>query len=136
MKRGQLRDCFAEVGVKRLSAVDADSARSNQHEVGTTSDMRRQFLGEDHRTEFRVVYVWMGQEQDGFTAQGHATHYDARATQTHRGPEWRLYYSSNPVTEAMQEDDTPVSGVDNRPGSLLCRRAGRLDQRTGTLLAL
>ncbi len=108
MKRGQLRDYFAGVGVKRLSAVDADStrSRSNQHEVGTTLDMRRQFLGEDDKTRFPVVYVWLGQEQDGFTAQGDATHYDARAMKTDRGPEWRLYYSSNPVTEAMQKGDT------------------------------
>ncbi len=46
MRRGQLRDCFTGAGVKRLTAVDAEPGRSNQHEVGTTRDMRRQFLGE------------------------------------------------------------------------------------------
>ena len=104
MRRGQLRDYFVGMGVKRLSAVDAEPIRSNQHEVGTTSDMRHQFLGAV-RHEFPVIYVWLGQEQDGFTAQGTATYYDAREMRAHRHPEWRLYYRSNPVTEAMQEGD-------------------------------
>ena len=34
MKRGQLADYFEGVGVKRLSAVDAEPMTSNQHEVG------------------------------------------------------------------------------------------------------
>ena len=105
MRRGQLRDHFAGVGVKRLSAVDADPAKSNQHEIGTTIAMRNQFLGEV-RHEFPVVYVWLGREQDGFSVQGTATHYDAREMKAHRSPEWRLYYTSNPVTEAMQEGDS------------------------------
>ena len=105
MRRGQLRDHFAGVGVKRLSAVDADPAKSNQHEIGTTIAMRNQFLGEV-RHEFPVVYVWLGREQDGISVQGTATHYNARKRKTHRSPEWRLYYTSNPVTEAMQEGDT------------------------------
>ena len=46
-----------------------------------------------------------GGEQEGFTAQGRATHYDARKNQPDRPPEWRLYYRANPVTEAMQEGD-------------------------------
>ena len=91
MKRGQLRDYFAGVGAKRLSAVDAEPKRSNQHEIGTTRDMRRQFLGEEkHR--FQAIYVWLGREQDGFSVQGTATHYDAREMKAHRSPEWRLYY--------------------------------------------
>ena len=113
MRRGQLRDYFAGVGVKRLSAVDADPGKSNQHEVGTTKAMRRQFLGENHRQSFRVVYIWLGQDQDGFTADGTATHYDARIQKPARPPEWRLYYPSNPVTEAMREGDTLFLAMNN-----------------------
>jgi len=40
MKRGQLSDYFEGVGVKRLSAVDAEPKSSNQREVGTTRKMR------------------------------------------------------------------------------------------------
>lgn len=113
MRRGQLRDYFAGVGVKRLAAVDAELTRSNQHEVGTTRDMRRQFLGEVQREQFPAIYIWLGEDQDGFTAEGSATHYDARLRQIHRAAEWRLYYPSNPVTEAMQERDTLFLAMTN-----------------------
>ena len=113
MRRGQLRDYFAGVGVKRLSAVDAEPKKSNQHEVGTTHAMRHQFLGETQHQRFRVIYVWLGEDQDGFTAEGTATHYDAREKKAHRAPEWRLYYPSNPVTEAMREHDTLFLAVTN-----------------------
>jgi hypothetical protein len=92
------------VGVKTLSVVDATPSKSNQHEVGTTRDMRR-FLGEERR-RFEVSYVWLGAEQESITERGQATHYNAREKQTHRGPEWRLYYPSNPVTEVMGAGDT------------------------------
>lgn len=106
MKRGQLADYFAGVGVKRLSAVDANPGRSNQHEIGTTREMRKDFLGETQQEKFRAIYVWLGEDQDGFTAEGGATHYDARSRNPDRAAEWRLYYPPNPVTETMQEGDT------------------------------
>lgn len=106
MKRGVLADYFAGVGVKRLSAVDADPVRSNQHEIGTTQRMRRDFLGETQQQKFPAIYVWLGEDQDGFTAEGWATHYDSRLNKPDRAPEWRLYYPSNPVTETMKEGDT------------------------------
>ena len=106
MRRGQLRDHFRGVGVKRLSAVDAEPGSSNQHEVGTTRDMVTQFLGEVRRRDNPAVYIWLGQDQDGITIEGTATHYDTRERKPDRRPEWRLYYPSNPVTEAMREGDT------------------------------
>lgn len=105
MKRGQLSDYFAGVGVKRLSAVDAEAQSSNQHEVGTTSKMRADFLGQTHREEFKAIYIWLGEEHEGFTEESWATHYDARINKP-RSAEWRLYYPSNPVTEVMKEGDT------------------------------
>ena len=113
MRRGQLRDYFTGVGVKRLSAVDAEPNRSNQHEVGTTQALRAQFLGEAERERFQVIYIWLGRDQDGIRVEGSATHYDARQAQAHRAPEWRLYYPSNPVTEAMREGDTLFLAMDN-----------------------
>ena len=112
MRRGQLRDHFAGVGVKRLTAVDAESAKSNQHEVGTTRDMRDQFLGLARET-FAATYVWLGREQDGFTVEGTATHYDARENRPDRSPEWRLYYPANPVTEAMREGNALFLALTN-----------------------
>lgn len=106
MKRGVLADYFSGVSVKRLTAVDANPVRSNQHEIGTTREMRKDFLGENHQQRFPAFYVWLGEDQDGFTAEGSVTHYDARLNNPDRAAEWRLYYPSNPVTETMQEGDT------------------------------
>jgi len=105
MKRGQLSDYFEGVGVKRLSAVDAEPKTSNQHEVGTTVKMREDFLGETHQQKFPAIYIWLGGDQEGFTEESWATHYDARINKP-RAAEWRLYYPSNPVTEAMKAGDT------------------------------
>jgi len=105
MKRGQLSDYFEGVGVKRLSAVDAEPKTSNQHEVGTTKKMRDDFLGETHQEKFPAIYIWLGGDQEGFTEESWATHYDARISKP-RAAEWRLYYPSNPVTEAMKAGDT------------------------------
>ncbi len=118
MKRGQLADYFEGVGVKRLSAVDAEPKTSNQHEVGTTRKMRDDFLGESHQQKFKAVYVWLGEDQDGITADEWATHYDARLNKPDRSAEWRLYYPSNPVTEAMKAGDTLFLAKD-RSGLLL-----------------
>ncbi|WP_288941710.1 type II restriction endonuclease [uncultured Roseovarius sp.] len=105
MKRGQLSDYFEGIGVKRLSAVDAEPKTSNQHEVGTTVKMRNDFLGENHQEKFPAIYIWLGGDQEGFTEESWATHYDARIKKP-RAAEWRLYYPSNAVTEAMKAGDT------------------------------
>ena len=114
MKRGYLRDCFSGVGVKRLSAVDADPKRSNQHEVGTTAEMRTRFLGETHQKQFGVRYVFLGKVDRFLAVDGKATHYDARRGKPNRSPEWRLYYPANQVTVAMRECDTLFLAKDRK----------------------
>tara|TARA_R110002049_G_scaffold71979_8_gene185439 strand:- start:62526 stop:63758 length:1233 start_codon:yes stop_codon:yes gene_type:complete len=106
MKRGQLVDYFEGIGVKRLSVVDAEPKKSNQHEIGTTRKMREDFLSEEHQHKYKAIYIWLGEEQDGITTDSWATLYDARLTNPLRAPEWRLYYPSNPVTEIMKPGDT------------------------------
>lgn len=115
MRRGHLSEYFEGVGVKTLSVVDATPSKSNQHEVGTTKEMRH-FLGCE-RCRFDVTYLWLGGEQESITESGAATHYDTREKQPHRRPEWRLYYPSNPVTEIMTAGDTLF--LAKRPGDEL-----------------
>lgn len=112
MRYGQLSDYFTGVSVKRLTRVDAEPASSNQHEVGTTQDMRHQFLGERDQI-YQMVYIWLGLDLDGYTVEGTARHYDSREQQDRRNPEWRLYYPTNRVTEAMGEGDTLFLAKDN-----------------------
>lgn len=113
MKRGHLSEYFEGVAVKTLSVVDTTPSKSNQHEIGTTAEMRR-FLGTE-RSRFEVTYLWLGGEQESVSEEGSATHYDTREKQLHRRPEWRLYYPTNPVTEIMSAGDTLF--VAKRPGN-------------------
>jgi hypothetical protein len=116
VNKGHLSEYFEGVAVKRLSAVDANPKKSNQHEIGTTRDMRR-FLGENHQQKFEASYIWLGDEQEGISCPDFATHYDTRLNKPDRSPEWRLYYTSNAVTEIMQEGDTLF--LAKRPGNML-----------------
>lgn len=103
MRRGYLSEYFVGVAVKTLTRVDA-TPKSNQHEIGTTVEMRR-FLGEQKR-EFPATFLWLGREQDSFSEDGKLSLYDSRERKENRGPEWRLYYPTNAVTETMTEGET------------------------------
>ena len=105
MNHSHLRDLFVGVGAKRLTAVDAERNRSNQREVGTTQDMRLQFLGENYR-KYRTIYVWLDDDETSIVVEGESTHYDAREGRPNRSPEWRLYYRRNSVTETMSQGDS------------------------------
>ena len=106
MTRGHLRDYFVGVGVKRLRAVDAEPTISKQHEIGTTSQMRRQFLHADGEERFEAIFISLADDQDCVIDEGWATHYGTRSNQAHWDPEWRLCYRANRVTELTQEGDT------------------------------
>lgn len=105
MTNSYLRDHFVGVGAKRLTAVDADPSSSNQHEVGTTRDMRRHFLGE-HNRRFKTVFVWLDDKENAIVAESEANYYDVRERQPYRSSEWRLYYPRNAVTETMSQGDS------------------------------
>lgn len=105
MTRGHLRDYFVGVGVKRLRAVDAEPKISKQHEIGTTSQMRREFLHLDGKVRFKTTFVWLADDQDCVIDEGCSTHYGTRSNEAHRHPEWRLCFQANRVTELMRQGD-------------------------------
>lgn len=105
MKQGYLADYFEGAAVKSLSMVDATPTGSNQHEVGTSKSMREEFLGAE-KTRFQATYIWLDDSEQAIVHEGFATHYDTRENQPNRGPEWRLYYPANPVTEVMSAGDS------------------------------
>lgn len=112
MRHGGLSSLFDGVAVKRLAAVDASPATSNQHEItgsGTLIrilgdiDRRRSRGGDDSR--FEAVYVWLGEEGESLTEDGRLSWYDSRRNKPRRA-EWRLYYQDNAVTEMMSPGDS------------------------------
>jgi hypothetical protein len=112
IRRGLLSDLFVGVGVKKLAAVDADPSSSNQHEV-TGSKPLLQILGDQDRTfpsggtdnRFAATYIWLGGEQEAIAEEGRLSWYDSRRNDPKRSAEWRLYYQSNSITQAMRTGD-------------------------------
>ena len=93
---------FDHIVFKRLSAVEADRSRSNQHEFNGTSPLRRAF-GQDSR-RITTDFVRMADDGSWVTASGDLTWYDARAMHPTR-TEYRLYYRTNAVTSATSAGD-------------------------------
>lgn len=113
MKRGFLATYFESVGVKTLSMVDAETSKSNQHEVGDANngESLRPVLGVKSRTKpqgnrFSTTYIWLNDQQETITEYGFLSWYDTRRKQPTRGPEWRAYYQKNAVTEIISAGDT------------------------------
>ena len=111
MRYGSLSDHFTGIVAKRLSAVEADTARSNQHEFNGTNELR-QLLGGERLERSASRFIWLGGENEGITDDAPVTWYDARERHPTRS-EWRLYFQANAVTEAAQAGDLLV--VARRP---------------------
>lgn len=107
MKIDKFADYFLGVGVKRLSAVDAELKVSNLYEIGTTKKMRGGFLGEEHSREFDAEFcAWSGESNEPIMYSGKASHYDAQANLPKSSPKWKLSFPSNPITADMNAGDT------------------------------
>jgi hypothetical protein len=103
-RRGMLSDLFDGVVVKKLTLVETITPSSNQHEIQGTRPLRQMF-GDDDRRQIPTRFVWLGQEQDGFSEEGFVSWSNVRKGKP-RAAEYHLYYSSNGVTEAMKPGDT------------------------------
>ncbi|MCP4097100.1 MAG: restriction endonuclease [Planctomycetaceae bacterium] len=104
MHRGLLSDYFDGVVVKRLSAVEADTKQSNQHEFNGVHQLKK-ILGEEEPRTFPARFVWLGVEQEGISEDGFLTWYDARRDHPNRS-EYRLYFPTTPISEMASEGDT------------------------------
>ena len=97
-----LNQYFVGVAVKRLSAVEADPARSHQHEFNGIAGFR-EVLG-DARRNFDATFVHFDAEGDTTTATARATWYDAREHNPDRS-EFRLYYEPSEATDRYRPGD-------------------------------
>jgi len=113
MKQGFLSQYFAGVALKRLSAVEASPARSNQHEFNGVKELKR-ILGEsDGPIQFPSKFLYLTDDEDRPTVEeGLLTWYDSRQkARLERGvnrSEYRLYFPSNLVTGKAAEGDLLV----------------------------
>lgn len=100
-----LNQYFEGVAWKYLSAVDAERNRSNQHEFGGLVKAGfKKHLGDPGAQTLRwpTRYVYLADdEEESLSVYGSTSWYDARRDDPRRGPELRLYYEDNAVTERI-----------------------------------
>lgn len=101
MRRGLLSDYFDGVAVKRLSAVEADILRSNQHEFNSSKQLKS-LLGTPDRMQYQAIFIWIGGEQEALSEEGFLTWYQSRKPPRR---EHRLYFPTNAVCGAATEGD-------------------------------
>ncbi|BDU18082.1 type II restriction endonuclease [Lysobacter auxotrophicus] len=106
MKRGYLSEYFEGVAVKRLSAVEADTTRSNQHEYNATKDMLA-FMGRPSgRTRLPARFIYLDDQSDEpIIEDAFLTLYDSRENQPLRSAEYRFYFPTTTVSEKGGEGD-------------------------------
>jgi len=113
MKQGFLSQYFDGVALKRLSAVEADVIRSNQHEFNGVEGLR-DILGEpEGKVRFDAKFLYLtDQDAEPVVEDGFLTWYDARQkARIERGVmrwEYRLYFPTNLVSQCAAEGDLLV----------------------------
>ena len=118
MKRGYLSEYFEGVAAKRLSAVEADETRSNQHEYHATKKVQA-FLGspeEKTRIPARFLYL-TDDDPDPIVEDAFLTLYNCRKGKP-RAPEYHLYFPTTNVSLNASEGDLLVIAK-KRDGGLL-----------------
>lgn len=119
MKKGYLSEYFEGVAAKRLSAVEADETRSNQHEYNATKKMLS-FIGrpnEPTRMQARFLYL-SDDDPEPIIEDAFLTLYDSRKDQSHRSAEYRFYFPTTTVSLNASEGDLLVIAK-KRDGGLL-----------------
>jgi hypothetical protein len=127
MRRGLLARHFEGVAVKRLSAVEADTRRSNQHEFNGI-DQLKQVFGPGRQT-LKTRFIWLEDEQEAVSEDGFLTWYDAREKHPVRS-EYRMYFPTTTVSILASEGDTLfVAKRTNGTAMVVVTPAGSTTQR-------
>lgn len=109
MKRGYLSEYFTGVAAKVLSAVEADTAISNQHEYNGVTPLK-DILGTAKQT-FNSRFIYMNDSDDEpVTDTGFLTWYDAREAHPTR-TEYRMYFSTTAVSVCAAAGDDLFIGL-------------------------
>jgi hypothetical protein len=111
MKAGYLSEFFKGVAIKKLSAVEADAARSHQHEYNGARGLVRVFGRAVGKTIHKALYIYLSDGDDEpVVAEGTVTWYDARESHPRRS-EHRLYFPTTSVSTCAAEGDLLVVGL-------------------------
>src|ERR1700753_1370576 len=102
MKAGYLSEFFTGVGVKTLSAVEADPSVSRQHEFNGAKPLVAVFGEGNGKQRFDALFIYLSDSDDEpIVANGSLTWYNSRVpkpTTKKRKPEYRCYFPTNEVS--------------------------------------
>lgn len=108
MKLSALSEYFEGVTTKYLSAVEAQTEISHQHEFNGIKELKLLFGPE--RLTVKADFIYLGEDPDKTErAEGFLTWYDARERDPKRS-EFRLYFPSNAVTDLASAGDLILFG--------------------------
>lgn len=113
VRKGYLSQYFAGVAIKRLSAVEADSLRSNQHEYNGDKGMRKLLGKPDQPIRYDTKFLYFtDHDYEAVEDNGFLTWYDsrqkARLERNINRSEYRLYFPSNRVIDCTSAGDLLV----------------------------
>lgn len=109
MRQGYLSQYFSGIAVKRLSAVEADTATSNQHEFNGVAPLKRIFG--NGRKRFSAKFIYLNDNDDEpVVDDGFLTWYDARENHPTR-TEFRMYFPTTKVSMCTSEGDELFIGL-------------------------
>lgn len=109
MRQGYLSEYFTGVAAKVLSAVEADTATSNQHEYNGVAPLKNIF-GTAKRT-FQAQFIYLNDGDDEPVADtGFLTWYDAREAHPTR-TEYRMYFPTTAVSVCAAAGDELFIGL-------------------------
>ncbi|WP_051776668.1 hypothetical protein [Pseudorhizobium pelagicum] len=122
MTGGVLSPSFSGAVFKRLSAVETDITRSNQHEFNGSKPLIGLF-GKEHPQKIPTDFIRMSDDGGVLAETGMLTWYDARARHPTRS-EYRLYYYDNAVTAQAREGDILLIGKRHDGSTLVLMAPG------------
>lgn len=122
MTGGVLSAAFVGAVFKRLSAVETDITRSNQHEFNGSKPLIGLF-GKEHPQKLPTDFIRMSDDGGVLAETGMLTWYDARARHPTRS-EYRLYYYDNLVTAKAREGDFLLIGKRHDGSTLVLMAPG------------
>ena len=109
MKQGYLSQYFKGIAAKTLSAVEADPAKSNQHEFNGVTPLKKIFGLEKQKFPARFIYL-NDNDDDPPADDGFLTWYDSRENHPTR-TEHRMYFPTTAVSVCASAGDELFIGL-------------------------
>lgn len=109
MRRGYLSQYFKGVAAKVLSAVEADPAKSNQHEFNGVTTLKKLFGTEKRKFSARFIFL-NDNDDEPPTDDGFLTWYDSRLSHPTR-TEHRMYFPTTKVSICFSAGDELFIGL-------------------------